>query len=300
MLSFKEFQYYIEDHILDGWKEEADVKIQKAKKNNGVTYCGLYIKETEESVAPSIYLEEFYERYMKGENMDEIIEQIRKEYKWAMERAQVYQLNVEDYAQMKDWIIYRLVNYKKNKELLQDAPFIRLYDLAITFRWIAHTDDVGISSALITNQELLFWGISIHELLLVAQKNTQRIFPPYIVNLDRLLAQAGEIPKDFAGPKEMFVMTNQQQINGATVLVYEGVLKEFAETIQDDLYILPSSIHELILVPATDFPEPERMLEMVKEANEQIVAPIDILSDSVYYYNRKKNQMLPVKSKASL
>ena len=294
MMSFEEFLYYVEEHILTGWKEDATATVQETKKNNGITYQGLTIQETEEVVAPCIYLEEFYEEYRKGEEMDQVLERIRQEYRWAMERSSYYELDILQFEQVKDRIIFRLVNYERNKDVLAECPHIQMYDLALTFRWVAHTDSIGISTALITNRELGFWNISLHELLLVAKENTQRLFPPRIINMDEFLVRSGKNAIGMEPGKIMYIMTNEQQVNGAAVLVYDGVLQQFADELQEDFYILPSSIHELILVPAGGFAGADRLLDLVKEANHSVVDPVDLLSDSVYYYNRRNNRLTPV------
>lgn len=296
-MTFQEFQDYIEEHILCGWKEDADVEIRETKKNNGITYQGLYIRASEEVIAPCLYLEEFYKDYQHGEDMDKIIEKIRYEYEGAMERAAFYELDATQYERIRDRIVFRLVNYERNRELLNNCPYILMHDLALTFRWIAHTDCIGISSALITYQQLQVWNVSVDEMILVARENTKRLFPPRIVNMDTLLDEMGKGTLNLGGQRTIFVMTNEQQVNGATVLVYEGVLKRFAEQIGEDLYVIPSSIHELILVPVSEFSDPEGLFTMVKEANQSITSPVDILSDSVYYYNRKKDRLSPVSRK---
>ncbi len=295
-MSFEEFLYYIEEHILDGWKEEAHVSVQETRKNNGVTYQGLYIRDREQTVTPCIYMEEYYEDYRRGESPDDIIERIRRDYQWAMEHSCLYEMDVTDYDSMRGRLIFRLVNYDKNADLLKDCPYIRMYDLALTFRWIAHTDDIGISTALVTNRELRIWGITVQELLLTARENTRRIFPPKIVNMDRYLEEFG---KDLTGmdtDRPMYIMTNEQQINGATVLVYEGVLRQFAAEIRSDFFLLPSSIHEMILIPERSQLDADVLLDMVREANRSIVSPVDFLSGSVYYYSRKENRITPVRA----
>ena len=291
MLSFEEFQNYIEEHILEGWKENADVQIQETTKNNGVTYQGMYIREDEENVSPCMYLEEFYKDYQKGEDMEKVLSRIRQEYEWAMERSSFYEMDVLHDERRRDKIIFRLVNYEKNRELLTDCPFIRMYDLALTFRWIAHTDSIGISTALITNRELTLWNISRDELLLVAERNTRRLFPPQILHMNSYLKYSeGSIR---AGAN-MYVLTNEQQINGATVLVYDGILKNFADRLGEDFYVLPSSIHEVLLLPVSQMPNPDCLFSMVTDANHVIVSPVDILSDSVYYYNRRDHRLTPL------
>lgn len=294
MMTFHEFQDYIEEHILFGWKENADMEIRKTKKNNGITYHGLFIRETEEIIAPCLYLEEFYKDYEKGEDIDKIMKKIRYEYECAMERAAFYELDATQYERIRDKIVFRLVNYEKNREMLKDCPYILMYDLALTFRWIAHTDSVGISSALITYQQLQVWNVSVEEMILVARENTKRLFPPRIVNMDSLLDEMGNGAVSLSQDRTIYVMTNEQQVNGATVLVYEGILNTFARQIGEDFYVLPSSVHELILVPASEFPDPGCLIEMVKEANQCITSPVDMLSDSVYHYNWKEERLYPL------
>ncbi|MCD8018155.1 MAG: DUF5688 family protein [Clostridiales bacterium] len=286
MMTFEEFMDYMENNILSEWKDAADVRIEATRKNNGITYQGLYIREAEETVAPTIYLEDYYASYRKGEDVESIISTIRAQYSWAMERASAYELDVLDYDHMKDRIIYRLVNFEKNKKMLQECPYVRLYDMVLTFRWVAHSDNIGISTVLVTNQELKLWGISIHELILAAQANTCRLFPPRILSMNEVLRQTGQVQEEFEDGVTMYVLTNKQQINGATVLVYENVLQEFAEDKQTDFYVLPCSIHEMILIPSRELDEPDRLYDMVREANTTAVSPGDVLSDSVYYYNR--------------
>lgn len=293
-MTFEAFQSYIKENVLKEWREDADIEMAVVRKNNGIELCGLYIRREEEQISPTIYLDEYYSYYLKGEALEEIITRIWEEYEWKISRVADYHFNLEKFEYVRDRIVYRLVNYEKNKEILEDCPHLRLYDLALTFRWVAHSDDIGISTALVTNQELQVWGISMNELLLAARENTPRLFPVHMIDMDEMIAQAG-IPislDESAIP--MYIMTNEQEVNGASVLLYDNVLESFALEKKTDFYILPSSIHEVILVPSNKIDDPSALFTMVSDANNTVVALGDILSDSVYYYNRRKNQIVPV------
>jgi len=85
---------------------------------------------------------------------------------------------------------------------------------------------------------------------------------------------------------DMFVLTNISRINGAACMLYEDVLSNFANSIDSDLYILPSSIHEVIIVPQVNNLDKTELCQMVKEVNAEGVADDEILSDHVYVYNR--------------
>ena len=168
-----------------------ELDVAMVTKNNGVQLRGLYIKSKEMNVSPAIYLDEYYSYYLKGESLEEIIRRIREEYEWKISRVADYHFKLEKFEYVKDRIIYRLVNYKKNEEILEDCPYLKLYDLALTFRWVAHSDDIGISTALVTNQEMEAWGISMNELLLAARENTPRLFPAQMVDMDEMIQRAG-------------------------------------------------------------------------------------------------------------
>ena len=259
-MTFDMFQEYIEEHILEGWKSDVELDVAMVTKNNGVQLRGLYIKSKEMNVSPAIYLDEYYSYYLKGESLEEIIRRIREEYEWKISRVADYHFKLEKFEYVKDRIIYRLVNYKKNEEILEDCPYLKLYDLALTFRWVAHSDDIGISTALVTNQEMEAWGISMNELLLAARENTPRLFPAQMVDMDEMIQRAGVcMPTDHSAIP-MYIMTNRQEVNGASVLLYDDVLQTFALKKKTDFYILPSSIHEVILVPSDRIDNPSDLL----------------------------------------
>ncbi|MCI5944017.1 MAG: DUF5688 family protein [Eubacterium sp.] len=282
---FQEFADYIERNILSGWMEEAEASVETVHKNNAAVYKGLYIRREGDAATPVIYLDEYYQRYLRGESLLHILEEIRREYDWAMVRAKNCAFNLADFSCIKDKVIYRLINYEKNRGLLKECPFLPLHDLAVSFRWLAFQDSVGISTSLITNREMELWGITVQELLLYASENTPRLFPERVMSMEFYMKKcSAPEPVIFPG-FPMYVMTNEQQINGASVMLYEGIFRRFTRVHPSDYYILPSSIHELILVPANEVHVPEELFDIVKNANDTVVSQDDYLSDSVYFYD---------------
>lgn len=290
-MNFEEFAAYICEHILTGWKDHAWAEIQETKKNNGVIYKGLYIREEDSYLSPAVYLEEYYDGYLHGQSISDIIDDIRKQYEWSMSRIGTFNCDFSDYSKVKHKIIYRLVNYELNQDIMAECPHIRLDDLAVTFRLISHRDNVGISTVLITHYELGLWGVGLQDILLEAQKNTERIFPMKILPIESFLRDLFSDWQEQESSMPMYIVTNEQQINGATVLLYQDFLKRFSRDYPGDYYILPSSIHELIMIPACQVDEPEGLLRIVEEANMAVVKDTEILSDSVYYYDALKNSI---------
>lgn len=292
MMNFEEFMAWVKENITSkDWKETSQIEISVVKKNNGVSATGLFIRENGQDVSPILYLDDYYIHYQNGELLENVIRNIRADYDKKVQMAAVKIPNLQEFENIRGRVIYRLVNYEKNKEILEDCPHIRLYDLAVTFRWVARIDDVGVSTSLITNKQVKEWGVSVNDLVLAARQNTPRLFPAQIIDMEEMLAgMVSFILYPSAIP--MYILTNEQELNGASALLYGDILKDFANKKGADMYILPSSIHEVIMIPADRIDDPKKLSSMVHEANTTVVSTGDVLSDSVYYYNRKKDQIL--------
>ncbi len=85
----------------------------------------------------------------------------------------------------------------------------------------------------------------------------------------------------------MFILTNESRLNGATCMLYENVLDKFANEIKSDLYILPSSIHEVIILPKKEWYKKSDLESMINEVNTDNLSVDEILSDRVYMFERK-------------
>ena len=296
MMNFEEFKAWVKENITSkDWKETSQVEISVVKKNNGVSKAGLSIREDEHDVSPLLYLDDYYIHYQNGELLENIIRNIRADYDKKVQMAAVKIPNLQEFENIRGRVIYRLVNYEKNKEILEDCPHIRLYDLAVTFRWVARIDDVGVSTSLITNKQVKEWGVFVNDLVLAARQNTPRLFPAQIIDMEEMLAGMVSFIL-YPSTIPMYILTNKQELNGASALLYGDILKDFANKKGADMYILPSSIHEVIMVPADRINDPTKLLSIVHDANTTVVSIGDVLSDSVYYYDRKKDQITEIVS----
>ena len=158
---------------------------------------------------------------------------------------------------------------------------------------------------MITNCQMDFWGIGLSDLLDLARVNTCRLFPVEIRSMEESIAEmcahleligAEEEQKYVRELKQspvcpMFIMTNEKGINGATCLIYENVLKDFADRLKEGFYIIPSSVHEVIMIPESLIENPAELGLMVREVNEKAVPSDEILSDSVYHFDMEKNSL---------
>ena len=181
-------------------------------------------------------------------------------------------------------------------EMLENMPYIPFMDLAITFHVIVSMDPPSLHSIKITNELLETWDITTQALFQIASENTPRLMPPRIVNIQDMLTEnlALKAPEsDLTNDEktDMIVITNTLGVNGAAVILYPDMLASLAKEYDTDFYVIPSSIHEVILVSAEDDSMLAEYRLMVQDVNKRFVDPEEILSDQVYYYEQKLQKM---------
>lgn len=292
------------EQILAGMKARiplASLSIQSVVKNNNVQLDGLTIMEGGTNLSPTIYLNYFYETYQNGVEFSSILDTILHTYQSNKPRGKIDTSFFTDYANVRPHIAYKLIHYERNRHLLADLPHFRYLDLAIVFYCLVSSSPSGNATILIRKDHLRFWNISPTQLFDAAKENTPRLLSYDLRNMndlmEELLAPAHstlsdpDIKKEDAAICPMYVLTNQNKLNGASCILYEHLLEHFADRLCCDLYILPSSIHEVILIPATSDTSYQELSQMVQEVNDTQVSPEEILSDHVYYFSRSSGSI---------
>lgn len=238
-------------------------------KNNGTRRTGILFKQEDSNLAPTIYLEEFYQKYLKGQQVPDLADSICSIYQEIRVKKTCDCQKLFDFNHVKEHIVYKLIRRDANEELLKQIPYEPFLDLAVVYYIQIDNTRFGSAAIQIRNEHLRYWRVEKEEIRRFAEKNTPRIYPVQIRQIVRF----------------MYVATNEQCSLGAAVMRYPDFREKVRGMIRGDFYILPSSIHEVILVPESFGLEPERMQEMVKEINQTGVAPEEVLSDSVYYFD---------------
>ncbi len=238
-------------------------------KNNGTRRTGILFKQEDSNLAPTIYLEEFYQKYLKGQQVPDLADSICSIYQEIRVKKTCDCQNLFDFNHVKEHIVYKLIRRDANEELLKQIPYEPFLDLAVVYYIQIDNTRFGSAAIQIRNEHLRYWRVEKEEIRRLAEKNTPRIYPAQIQKIVRF----------------MYVATNEQCSLGAAVMRYPDFREKVRGMIRGDFYILPSSIHEVILVPESFGLEPERMAEMVKEINQTGVAQEEVLSDSVYYFD---------------
>ena len=291
-MEYKEFVEYIKMNAGYIAGEGGNITINHVIKNNGCEMDGLVIMEKGKDIAPTIYLDSLYELYTNGENIKNIIRQIEVIYEQNKNNV-TFDVNIlKHFDTIKDKIVYKVVNYRSNEKLLEQVPHKRILDLAVVFYCLLDNEYGRSATALIYNNNLKNLNVTIDDVYKAALKNTPDLLHSKISSMATLFEKCGvnvdgeEVDlKDYV-PSDMYVLTNESKLNGAACILYENVLYDFAQKLGADLYILPSSVHEVILLPKLSMFEKDELVNMVKEVNTEGVAADEVLSDHVYEYNR--------------
>ena len=288
-MSFEGFVTYIRLGIQQRLGEGCSVTVKEFTKNNGTSLQGLIVFEPESNILPTIYLDDYYQGYMMGRNLEQIESEIMELYRRNRRENKMDVSFFTEWENVKQRIIFRLVNYAANKELLNEVPHRRILDLAVVYHCLVESTPEADATILIHNHHMESWKVTEYVLYHAALENTPCLQKACVVNMEQVCqSMISEKDSDLAVAKSINILTNTNRTNGAGVILYPNVLKKFAEEMGHDLYIIPSSIHETILLPMLG-DDWEALSQMVREVNATQLLPEEVLSDHVYEYRRNKN-----------
>ena len=229
--------------------------------------------------------------------LDEVLDDISRQFNT---RVQFNIRNCADFAQVRDKICLRVINYGKNLELLKNVPYRRFLDLAITYRIMVVLSDCTEGSILVSNALLKAWGITESELLDVAYHNTFSENGVRVRSMSEILQGFAERDSSMTGlfqaipetDELMYVADNGTFFGGGVSILMKEAFQQFAEKEGHDVYIIPSSTHELILVLKKEDIRWECLRDMLLEVNQFVVAEEDVLSDHLYLYERETDEIV--------
>ena len=282
------------------------VRIQKVLKNNNVVRYAAIITEENSTISPSIYLENYYGDYINGQSLSCICHDIlsmHEKYKNGIK------FNIEDYFNynyVKDKIYLKVINKAKNEEFLKNIPHREFFDLALVAYIALEEAQNGKGTITVNNKNLEIWNVTMDEVFDIAFTNVYKKMPPRLDKITsvmrQLLSERLCDEQDMEMEEEinrvidlieennetaMYMLTNSIKLNGACYIVYDEYLREFANSINSDLYIIPSSIHELLLIPMDSGIDKKDLENMVHEVNITELSPGEVLSDNVYEFYRE-------------
>ncbi len=267
--------------------------INTVTKNNGIEYTGVIIKKDNTNLAPTIYLESYLKDYEEdNRTMESIITAIITVAEREPDMVSFETGSYTEWDKVKETIIMKIINKDRNANLLETVPFAEFCDLAIIFQSLVDVDN-GLATITVADSHLEMWGKTVEDLFELAKVNTPKLLPAKMQTMNDVMISMGmpeELLPPFEPEKEMYILSNEHSTNGVATILYDDcrILHSLASDIGTNLYILPSSIHEVILM-STNAGEPNVLSEMVKEVNGTQVLIEEQLSDNVYLYDRETN-----------
>ncbi len=291
-MSFGQFVDTVQEQIksyLPEKYQEAEVRTTEFQKLND-TYVGMTVRQEEQMIAPNINLNAQYEQYIRTGDMDRIFHTIAEQVQLQPEIQTDW---LRDYEKVKDRLFIRVSDAQANKDYLANLPHKTVDGLAVTYHIAMNGMEGANASVAITNHMIDEYGVTREQLHADALANAKEMLPARYTSMAAMMmglaAEAGfnqdmmeEAPP---GVPMLMVLTNDKGLNGAAAMFYPGQLDQVAEGFHSDFFVLPSSVHEVLILPddkATDYRNLEMMVQQINEAE---VSPQDRLSDHVYHYD---------------
>lgn len=291
----KEFLAVTKEELLRRFGEGTQIRFQEVRKNNNVLLQGMLIQKPGSNISPTIYMDAFYEMYERGHSMEEIIERIVEVYERGEVKGNIDMEFFRDFGQVKGRIVYRLINAERNQELLKNIPHILFLDLAICFYYAFYNDELGEGMILVHNSHMEMWNTNHQELMKLAQENTPRLFKPMFITMDAIMNNIFTPQETETEPINFYIVTNRQKSQGAACILYPQMLEMIAKKLGGSFYMIPSSIHEVIIFKDTGEEDICYLQEVILEANSSQVLVEDILSDHPYYYDKVEKKLISKK-----
>lgn len=299
MMDYEMFKEIVSNKIKDYLGEDfrdIEIKVRPIDKVNcsrdGITF---FESRKGTQVSPSLYINDLYEQYKRTDDLESTLRSAADTIMQAREKGEEYSVRLE-YDRAKDNIIFQLINTEQNHRLLDDVPHRSFQDLSIIYRWVVDTDRDSVASSIVHNSLAKQLGMTEEDLFKAASENTKRIMSPTIRTMSEVMrdiftkdgmpdSMIDMLVEEMPDEMQMYIIGNERGLNGAISMLYEDGLHKLSEKIGTDLYILPSSVHEVIAV-STNMGEPEELAKMVTDINMSQVSLEDRLSNQVYHYDK--------------
>lgn len=301
MMNKREFYDYVKDNVKEYLPESyanSKITLQETIKDNDQKLTGICIPEGDSNIVPNIYLDDLYQKYLDGKNLDSCVGDVADRRIEYHEPGFDWDVNMLlDYSSIKDKLQMRICDPDLNRERLEGKAVTRHGDFAAYYTVNLSEGKEGTASIPVTESLRESWGVDTEQLRQDAMRADQHRGPA-MMSMDDLMAEMvfgsqsaenlleGEKNiRDYDSP--LFCLTNDRRMNGAGLILQEDVRKQIGEFMEGDYFILPSSIHEILILPDNGMYDAAALKAMVQEVNATQVAPGEVLSDKVQFCDGK-------------
>lgn len=328
-MNYQEFKEFVAGNIkayLPETYQDADVQIREVTKNNNRKRDGLVVMLPEQNMSPTIYLDSFYEQYVAGRQMEEIMGSLA-EHREAHDIGQNFPVKkFLNFEEVKDAIIFQVVGAEANRDRLRDMPHRIEKDMALIYQILLKKGEDGHAAISINNDMMERMGIEEGMLHDAAMENTPWELPVILQPMSTVIREM--MRKDFMGfnldeiteddgLKEfleylleesmeemerehipMYVLSNEDKLDGAATLFYPEVQEQVAEQMGGDYFVLPSSVHEVLIIPDNGEADYRELRATVNDINVTQLPPDEVLTGEVYSYDKESRQLMFASEKA--
>lgn len=314
-----DFNYFVDKllaRLKDYYGDTYSVTMTEVTKNNGNIRHSILIRKEDETLTPNIYIDDMYDDYYSGATFSEIVSRIIDMRCSLNSTAQINLDFLDDYELVRKMLGVKLIGKENNEKLLAEVPHTDFYDLTTVYYINMENEEIGNGAILVRNEFMRDWNIPLERLHYDARENMMRNNPPLRLDIVDMLidifvehnndgtefakAEIDDYISEMEATRDlnrnMYVLTNQSKWFGASTLIYPGMLEELGNSFESDYYILPSSIHEVILVPCYYEENGSELSDMVRTVNETNVEVEDILANHAYKYHRENHWLEPIPS----
>lgn len=270
--------------------EDAELYFEEVKKYGG-SYTGLFLRKPGSAISPTVNMEQFYGLYLNGAEKEKLGCVMADMLQYHVSENDLDLDWVNEYDKAKEHFFVCLSSAESNPRYLEGVPHIINTDLALTCHIMSEIPGEGFVGTLVNDSLLEEYGISKEKLFEDAIKSSTALMP-----LDM------EFARDMFGDDEeredddpfynMLIISNKKHFRGSAALFYPGVMEKVAMAMGGSYYILPSSVHEVLAIPADPEINVSYLQELVVEANLIHVPEDEWLSDYVYYYDVNSGEFI--------
>lgn len=290
-MNYREFLAKLTDELRKELADGDTVAVRTVQKNNGIQMKALSVCHAEEKVCPMIYMAPFYRMYTSGKKMDDIVREVLQMCQIGTDCAADDSLFF-CFEKAKSRLTFRLIHYESNYEFLSRVVYRRVLDFAIVYCLFFEGNSGQVGTSPVYREYLNVWGVAEEELYRTAMERTPRILPLRVQSLDEILGEALCVGQEDCAC-HVYAMTNRIGFYGAAAAFYPGAARAVARSLGSDLLLLPSSVHEFLVLPSgkRDRSEIRRLEHLVSSVNSTHLSPDEVLSGHVYRYRRNTDQI---------
>ena len=291
-MNFEEFELQIQNLLRES-DSNLDIQIQGVSKNNGIQYTGLACRNINTAVSPVIYMEPYFRMFDDGKDIHSIVDEVLRIVR--SNQLDFDAKSIYEFDMLKERIIYAVINKSRNRDLLERIPYRVFNDeLVITYKIMLDNVVDGSATLQVNNEILKIWNVSEEDLWQQATNNTPIIKKPVMNSMLEVLLRIKGLDNDedfkrlldgcYGLDTGMYVLSNSDGINGASVIVD----KQFMDDVYSKIgkcYILPSSLHEVIVIPYTEDIDVDYLNSMISEVNNTQVEAVEVLGDRAMLFD---------------